>query len=925
MPVTETLQGLGEWSLTLSDKTPQELLDALQFFGHVAIHAGEVDPRLAGDALLADSRYVGVLRGRDQQESLTALRGVGMAFWLGDEDAKGHVIEEPLVLNDVFEDVIPLLLPPSVQPGTIFNVPETFSGTLQYLSPREALNYVCDTLECAWRINGDGSVDAGLESDLFVVVPQAALVRRDKAGQDMFLSAFAGRMGTEQDMNDFTTRTVLLANGSEGSTVTATADILPAKNPYLDLFGNPVALTRLISESDTDATNAPARAQLQLNRFTEPRNAITLNTNDYDLKGTVAVGDYLWAYDPEINVEDASNEIMFRGLRMYPMKLRLTEMTWAVVEGMGVAYRDILGGWHDLTPYVTFETGGESTLTVGGFNRSLTAGDGGQAGSRPIVDTSIPGVPTWITPFVQSVYQSARGESRTQVQLQWTRPMNVDGTTILDGDHFEIRYRSSSTPIYPSTHAQLAVRTHAELAAGTHRQPITYPAGPWQTMFVPWSELDALIIDLPTNLPYEAQIRAVDAAKPPNAGDWSAVTAWQTNADTLPPATPAPPVVAASRLAVMITHTLGRASGGTYNLDLDLHHFEVHGQYEPLFTPSDSTLLGKVLANAGMITSNLPVVGTVPVESVNPVYFKVIAVDNDGNKSLPSAAVQATALLVDDAHISSLTVSKITAGTITATWVMGGKIMSGLEGGARVQMVPTGFEAYNASNDQTVLIDTNGNVVIQGELRSNFGTGARVVLAPKTGSTYSPEIRWHPGNLAHDGFIYAQAASNILGSLGNGIFMSGAKFTSSSSIAEGGRLALASSGAIFGYQNSSYDAFLWFNDTGKIQMKGWFGGASQGGGRDALVAGASLNAGGSNVTYGVAYGQTMIGTMAPTYGVRAATNPRCWHMINGYDANGFSVTVSLANDWDGSKWVWGLTNDATNTISLFWAAYRVTA
>lgn len=922
MPVTETLQGLGEWSLTLSDKTPQSILDALEYFGHVAIHAGQVDPRLAGDALLADSRYVGVLRGRDSREDSTSIRGVGMAFWLGDEDGKGHVIENPLVLNDVFEDVIPLLLPPSVQPGTIFNVSETFTGTLQYLSPREALNYVCDTLGCAWRINGDGSVDAGLESDLFAVIPEAALVRREEAGSDMFLDAFPGTLSTDQDVNDFTTRTVLLANGSEGSTVTATADILPAKNPYLDLFGNPLALTRLISESDTDATNAPARAQLQLNRFTDARNSITLSTNDYDLKGGVAVGDYLWVHDPEINVEDLANEIMFRGQRMYPMKLRLTEMTWVVVAGMGVAYRDYDGAWYDLTPYILFESG-DSSLTVGGFNRSLS-GDGGQAGSRPIADTSIPGVPTWVTPFVQSVYQSARGESRTQVQLTWTRPLNVDGTTILDGDHFEIRYRSSSTPIFPSTHAQMAVRTHAQLSLGTHRQPITYTPGPWQTMFVPWSELSALVIDLPTNLPYEAQVRAVDAAKPPNAGDWSALTAWQTRADTLPPATPAPPVVAASRLAVMITHTLGRASGGTYNLDLDLHHFEVHGQYEPLFTPEDSTLLGKVLANAGMITSQLPVVGIVPIESVNPVYFKVIAVDNDGNKSLPSAAVQATALLVDDAHISSLTVSKVTAGTITATWVMGGKIMSGLEGGARVQMVPTGFEAYDSSNTQTVLIDTSGNVVIRGEIRSNFGVGSRVVLAPRVGSAHVPEIRFYPGNLTYDGYSYIAASSDILGSLGNGLFASGANFTGPNTGAQGGRLALGSAGALLGFQNPSYDAFIWISDNGKFNFKGHFGQPGQGGGRDAIAAGAALNIGGSNATYGFAYGWTMIGTMAPAYGVRALNNQRCWHMIQGYDANGFSVSVSLANDWSGGQWVWGLTNDSTNTISIFWTSFRVT-
>lgn len=916
MPVTETLQGLGEWSLNLSPETPQAILDALTYFGHVAIHAGAVDPRVARDSLLLDSRYVGVYRGSGQNEKLRTLKGVGMAFWLGDEDSKGYVFETPLSVNGLFNVVIPQLLPPSVTAGTIFNVPKTFDFTFQYVSPREALNYVCSTLECAWRINGDGSVDAGLESDLFTVVPEAALVRNERAGKDMFLTAFPGVLATEQDLNDFTTRTVLLANGSEGSVVTATADINPTKNPYKDLFGNAVKLTRMISESETDPTNAPARAQLQLNRFSDTRNAITLSTEDYDLKGDVAVGDYLWVFDPEIGVVDYSNEITFRAERLYPLRLRLTEMSWAVVEGMGVAFRDYNGVWYDLTPYILFESSG-STLTVGGYNRSLTD-SGGSMGDRPVQDTSVPGVPTWVTPFVQSVYQSARGESRAQAQLAWTRPNNVDGSTILDGHHFEIRYRTATSPIYPSTHNQISVYTHDQLGLATHQQPISYPAGPWQTLYVPWTDLSALVIDLTPNLPYEAQIRAVDAAKPPNIGNWSALTTWQTTRDTLPPATPAPPTIAASRLAVQMKHTLGRASGGTYNLDLDLHHFEVHGEYEPLFTPSASTLLGKVIANEGMITGQIAAVGSVPIESTAPVYFKVIAVDNDGNKSLPSAAVQATALLVDNAHISDLSVSKVTAGTITATWLMAGMIRTGITG-SRMESDANGLRLYNSSNVVTVNLDAStGNATITGTFQS--GTAGRRVLINPSGGTV-PEI-WFEASAGSPRHAYI----NSLGSGSNDLWLGlnsgptadSGGFQTSLVLSPGFSMlsynTVGMPGGPFGSRRGGWvsvnptDTYVGVNDdsisqewhyridsTGSHYFKGRFAKWQSYGGQGALYVD---QVGGSGTSASVSYGATMVTTPYPfteIQGTSGSPPTASSHAVTARSQTGYSIQYPAGN------------------------------
>ena len=99
MTVTEIRQALGEWSLSLRPGTPRELLDAISAnaFGHVAILPGRVNPATVGDGLLAAARYVGVYRGRTDEDG-RELRGVGMAAWLGDEDDKGDVIVNPVVV-----------------------------------------------------------------------------------------------------------------------------------------------------------------------------------------------------------------------------------------------------------------------------------------------------------------------------------------------------------------------------------------------------------------------------------------------------------------------------------------------------------------------------------------------------------------------------------------------------------------------------------------------------------------------------------------------------------------------------------------------------------------------------------------------------------------------------------------------------------
>jgi hypothetical protein len=853
MPITESLGALGQWNLELREDTPRELRDKIKYFGHITVHTGRVEPALVGDGLLGSSRYTGVLRGKGEADEGFSLLGCGMEFWLGDEDDKGVVIEAPLTFTaQTYTQVVAdlLALTPAVVAGTLHPQVGTFTNTFQFQVLRKAIAYVATTGGHEYRVNGDGTLDYGSTEELYVTDPKCLIVKRG-AGVDMDLRALLGKSDVDSDVEDFTTRVVLLAASTESQVATGDADINPALNPYKDIHGNPVKLTRMVSESTTDATNATARAQLQLNRFTGTRDALALSTTEYDINGSARIGDYLWVYNPDIGLYDLNNEVPFRGGFLNPLQLRLIETTWPVSQGFMVAYRDPDGEWLDLTDYVKWE-GGQTTLKVGGFARTLTGSAGEPIGRLPQPDTSVPGVVTWIEPFLLGVYQSpVSGAARAEAILAWDTPLNEDGTPITDGSHYELAYRRATQPAYPITHDMIEdlglTFDQLEATGATVEHMILFPETDWQTAIAPFDANSFRLQELLPAMPYEVRIRAVDLANPTNYGTWSDLAFFQTTRDDIPPATPAPPEVASSLLSVQIVHRLGIASGGEYNLDRDLHHLEVHGEYEPLFTPSETTLMGKILANWGSITGEIPVISTFTVDSVLPVYFKVVAVDEAGNKSGPSTAVTSTAQLVDDAHISDLTVSKVTAGEITAVWINSGMIKTA-HAGARVELNYDGLHQYNSDGTETIFLDSeNGTAEITGKLQTGLDD-QRIVLDPDADGLTRMDL-YDDGSTNH---------VTMVNFSGNFIAQ---RETNAARAANGGRILWTGDGrAKYGYQGPGVDTWVQFDSSAAITFQGVFAKTATLGGNGALYID---QVGGSGTFAVVTYGATFFTVPLP--------------------------------------------------------------
>lgn len=701
MPVTEVKQALGSWQISLRSSAPRELLDALIYLGHIVVVDGRLNPKEYGDNLLSSARYVGVYRSRTNNVDNRThdlggsyqLRGAGLAYWLGDENDKGPVIESAITITgQTFANSIRALLSAAITEGTLNSVAGTYTGRHQWQTRRKALDYVCEIFGAEWRTRNNGTLDAGTIAQLYTTTPRAMLVKHG-SGRDLSLTAYRGKIDSGEDVEDYTSKVVVLAQGQGTSIATGSATAVSV--PYKDLHGNAVAITKLISESTTSNVNASARAQIELNALAAPRRAIRLAADDYDVSGTLAVGEYVWVYDPDTGLYNISNEIEFRGTRLNPAKYRCVEMTWPVVAGMTVAYRDPDGVWWDLTDHVKWESRADVSITIGELPRSLTGAGVEQVGTRPSEDTSTPATPTWNTPFFTSSYLDGLGQTRAQVLLAWNTPLNSDGSTVLDGDHYEIRMGPN-------------------------------PATDWQTVYAAWGSTSMLIQDLSPGVSYDIGIRAVD--RNGHVSGWSVTEQITVAPDAIAPSTPAAPVVAGSRIAIQVEHELGVAAGGTFNLEVDLDHLEIHVGASSGFTPDSTTLKGKLPANVGMMLALVAAVGSFPVEETTLRYVKVIAVDASGNKSTASTAATATALLIDDAHISDLTVSKVTAGTVSANWLLAASIRTAVSG-ARVELNSGGFGAWNSGGIQTVAIaGADGSFI----LRSN-SSGARIDLSSGSG------------------------------------------------------------------------------------------------------------------------------------------------------------------------------------------------
>jgi hypothetical protein len=681
MTITQQIGALGGFSIQLADDTPRDVLDKLGFFGHVVVLRGDVD--VAGTAnttLLQKAKYVGVLR--EKPTGSNTLEGAGMVFWLGDEDNKGAVLETPLVFtNRTLSQCLTTLfaLIPSLHLGVVNSAAGTYTGTHQWETPRSTLEKITAAFGVEYRVNGDGTVDFGTQAQLYTSVPDSIVSARG-AGKDLDLSSIGGSFVTDTSVIDYSKRVVLLGQtDDQKQIVTATAEN-PA-NPYKDLFGNNVKMTRMIADSGQTPGSAPASAQLNLNRFSRTATALKVSATNYEIDGNFVVGDNTYVYDPDNGVFDVTKEKLFRGEILNPAIVRVVAITWQLVYGHTVAFRTIDGVWIDLTRWVQWENGADE-ITVGDLPKTLTnASNPAQQYAQTAASTAVPSAPTGLT-LTTSAVQDSKGKSTATISASWTAPTtNTDGSTTSIA-YYLIQYRwQGRAPLWEA--ARISGSTSSEIAG------------------------------LAVGLPFDVQVAAVGANGQESA--WSATATITTAPDSTAPNPPADPTV---------TNYIGQlriAWNGLDNVGAamppDFSIVEVHVSATSGFTPSTATLVSQ-LSTAGVAYATAPY--------GSPRFVKLVSVDNSGNRSAPSGQATGTTAQAGPGDISTLNVGQLTAGTMSADVTVSGRFATALTG-ARVEMNALGFQKFD-TDGVTKLVSITGTEALLTGLYKSAATGRRIEI-----------------------------------------------------------------------------------------------------------------------------------------------------------------------------------------------------
>ena len=709
MAVTTRLMSPGNYSVNFSQEfTPTEIIEAIKEWGHIVITPQQVDVDTLSDSdILSAATYTGIVLNRTLEEGVVTVSGQGLELYMGDGAAKGMVIAESnnvgkvriytgttlaeTLFNSTAQTNKPLGImldeagnTQAITQGTINNPTGTYTGQHFVETALSALKFICETLDVEYRVNPQGTLDAGPAANLFNGVGTAepnTIVVKTAYGEDPALEGIVPQgLRTEFDATDWVSRVDFTGEVGFFDTATDVAgEANIASNPYKDLHGNALKRVGLVQEPDIPAASLNDRASTMLNELSRVKKILNLDLTQYEVNGDLSAGDFIYAFDPDIGFVDSSAdasaesrdkyEVTFRGEVINPVKVRVIGLTFPIIDSMGVYFRDKDGNYTDLSEYVQYESGsaqvelGDVIRTIGDDLRfseySLSRETAGAF--------SIPDLPS--TPTLQSgTYLNATGDSAGFVRVVVAKPTNIDGSQITDGSHYRVRYKKTTDSQYsyanfPYTGVSSESLLIQDLTVGS-----TYDVGVAvvdKSGFKKMSAYDGTGEDLYTNS------SSVNANFATNAR-------VEIEKDGQAPSKPKAATIAAGPLRVQVTHYLGKdgtdGNGnpfGNFTLEGDVDHLDVHAVTQSgnsaSFTIATSNKIGEVRVTSGNLLQNIPVIATIELEDSEDYYFRIVAVDKSGNSSDPSDGQTATANLIAEANIADATITTAKIGDAQIT------------------------------------------------------------------------------------------------------------------------------------------------------------------------------------------------------------------------------------------------------------------
>jgi len=230
----------GSFEVPLKMTVPLSLWKKLEPFGHIVVFGQNLNPNEIGDqAALDAARYSGVLLGKDTSGEGVTLSGCGMTWWLGDDLDNGPMVENKVVLTGAtLSEAISAVLPDSITVGTINNAGlSTFTGDFHWVTPLEAIREICLALGAEFRVNPNGTIDAGLKENVFVITnPEVVMVRRGFGTDHQYKSVPVTNMRSWLDAREYVTKVSAVIKELDG---TRTLVDSSTRDPnWVDIHGN---------------------------------------------------------------------------------------------------------------------------------------------------------------------------------------------------------------------------------------------------------------------------------------------------------------------------------------------------------------------------------------------------------------------------------------------------------------------------------------------------------------------------------------------------------------------------------------------------------------------------------------------------------------------------------------------------------------
>jgi hypothetical protein len=332
MSITEVYMGPGDFRVSMSTATPW-LMSQVESGGYLVItpqHIG--DPRgFTNDNILDAARYSGIVINTIWTNGVLTIEGASLEWVLGDLDGIGWPCPSRTFSSTAISSVIALTSGTGIIPAAGFSIGSTITGSAYTgthgtsETVKEVLAQVMDQVGNHYRIYPDGRIEteATTSNNVFKATPEIVFVRDNWGSDAMYTGLPVTSLKSSHSIREW-----LHASG-------------------IDFYGiNNTTLERV----DTTApitTRQRFGAEYKMQEIRLPYAQLD--------QANAAAGDNVYIFDPGSGFQgEATDIIWFRGQCLNPAKHRIHEVTWPLVDGMGIYYRPgstsiDSGDWIDLT------------------------------------------------------------------------------------------------------------------------------------------------------------------------------------------------------------------------------------------------------------------------------------------------------------------------------------------------------------------------------------------------------------------------------------------------------------------------------------------------------------------------------------------------------------------------------------------------